>query len=120
MTTITILPDSPTTQPTTYRAIAGDRQSVGRTVGEALDAINAQLADAEKSTLVVVQHLRPDQFFTAAQQQRLQELMARWRAARDGGTILPPEEQTELNALVEAELRAATLRAAALVRGLAP
>jgi hypothetical protein len=33
---------------------------------------------------------------------------------------LPPEEQAELNALVEAELRAATARAAAPVRPDAP
>ena len=26
---------------------------------------------------------QPDEFFTAEQQQRLQELMTRWRAARD-------------------------------------
>ncbi len=120
MTTIAIVPDNPGTQPTNYRAIAGDRQSVGRTAGEALDALTAQLDESEKGTLVVVQHLRPDQFFTAEQQDRLRELMARWRAARDAQTSLPPEEQAELDALVEAELRAATARAAALARELTP
>jgi hypothetical protein len=120
MTTIAIVPDNPGTQPTNYRAIAGDRQSVGRTAGEALDALTAQLDESEKGTLVVVQHLRPDQFFTAEQQDRLRELMARWRAARDAQTSLPADEQAELDALVEAELRAATARAAALARGLTP
>lgn len=64
--------------------------------------------------------MRPDHFFTTEQQQRLQQLMARWRAARDAGSALPPEEQAELQALVEAEVRAATERAAALLRELAP
>jgi hypothetical protein len=57
-----------------------------------------------------------DAWFTAEQQQRLQELMDRWRTARDSGIRLAPEEQAELDALVEAELRAATARSADLVR----
>ena len=59
--------------------------------------------------------MRPDELFTAAQQERMAELLARWRAARDAGTPLPPEEQAELDALVEAERRAACDRSAALV-----
>jgi response regulator of citrate/malate metabolism len=58
--------------------------------------------------------MRPDELFTAEQQQRLAELLARWRAARDTGASLPPQEQAELDALVQAELRAATERSAAL------
>ena len=56
-----------------YRAIAhpGKAQSVGRTAGEALDALTAQLADEETGTLVVVQQMRPDRFFTEAQVARL-------------------------------------------------
>ena len=46
--------------------------------------------------------------------------MARWRKARDAKTCLPPEEQKELEALIEAEVQAAAQRAAALVRELAP
>lgn len=56
------------------------------------------------------QSFRPDQFFTAAQQQRLKELMDRWRAARDHGKLLPVGEQTELESLIETELQAATQR----------
>src|SRR5437667_1433039 len=107
MTTNAILPDSPGAQGTRYRAIAGRKQSVGRTAGEALDALTPQLDESQAGTLVVVQQLRPDQFFTAEQQQRLQELMARWRQARDTGKSLPPAESAELEALVAAELRAA-------------
>lgn len=54
-------------------------------------------------------------FFTAEQQVRLSELMDLWRAARDRRQTLPPEQQAELDSLVEAELRAATERTAALV-----
>jgi len=120
MTTIAIVPESPGTQGTQYRAIAGNKQSVGRTAGEALDALAPQLDEAEAGTLVVVQQLRPDHYFTAEQQKRLGELMTRWRKARDAGTPLTAPEQAELDALVEAELRAAANRAGALVHRLAP
>lgn len=74
----------------------------------------AQLSEDEASALIIVQSLRPDRFFNATQQQRLVELVGRWRMARDKGKSLPTAQQVELEALVEAELRAATDRAAAL------
>ena len=117
MTTIAILPESPGSPTTTYRAVAGNKQSVGKSTGQALDALTAQLSDAESGTLVVVQSLRPDHFFTAAQQQRLEELMARWRSARDSNTPFPALEQAELEALVETELAAAVERTKALLPG---
>lgn len=120
MTTISILPESTDASSTKYRAAAGELQSVGNTVGEALDGLWAKLDDPDKTTLVVVQPLRPDRFFTAQQQKRLQELMIRWRAARDSGSALPSGEQAELDALLETEMRAAQQRAAALVDGLSP
>jgi hypothetical protein len=58
--------------------------------------------------------MQPDKLFSAEQQQRLAELMTNWRIARDAGTSLPPEEQAELDALVEVELRAACQRSATL------
>jgi hypothetical protein len=61
----------------------------------------------------------PDRFFSEPQQQRLEELMARWRQARDSGRALSPEDQAELEGLIEAELRAAGERAA-IGRDLAP
>jgi len=67
---------------------------------------------------VIVQNLRPDRFFDADQQQRLAELMARWRAARDAGTSLPTTEQAELDALIEEELRGSAKRTAALLHEL--
>lgn len=103
-----------------YRAAAGDKQSVGRTAGEALDALVSQLPTDQAGTIVIVQDLRPDRFFTAAQRERLSELMDRWRAARDAGASLDPAEQAELDALVEAELHGSAERAAAVAHGLAP
>jgi hypothetical protein len=97
-----------------YHAVFGEKHSRGATAGEALDALTAQLPKGETGLIVIVQGHRPDRFFTAAQQQRLTDLMEHWRDARDRGEPLPPLEQSELNALVEAELRAAAERAAAL------
>jgi hypothetical protein len=101
----------------TYRAVARNAQSTGRTAGEALDALIAQLGQEEAGTLIIVQLQRPDRFFSA-QQQRLEELMSHWRAARDADGAMPPEEQAELEKLVEAELRAADERARALLNEL--
>jgi hypothetical protein len=97
-----------------YHASAGTKHAQGKTAGEALDALTAQLSAEETSTLVIVQSLRPDSFFTMVQQQRLTLLMERWRNARDRGQILPANEQAELETLIEAELQAAAARAAAL------
>jgi hypothetical protein len=111
MTAITILPEKLGTVETRYRALAGERESVGRSVGEALDALTSQLSEDEAGMLVVIQNLRPDSFFTAAQQQRLEELMSRWRTARDSGGSLVEEEQAELQSLIDEELNAARRRA---------
>ena len=126
MTTVAILPLSDANGERLYRAIAlgaryanaGDKQSTGKTAGEALDALTAQLEGSELGTLLLIQSFRPDWFFSAGQQQRLSELMSLWRTARDEGKILPPEQQAELDRLVEAELKAATARTAALVQQL--
>ena len=71
-------------------------------------------------TLIIVRKMGPDRFFTAEQQQRLDQLMTAWRAARDTGNPLSPDEQAELEPLVDAEVRAATERAAAWSHRLAP
>jgi hypothetical protein len=83
-----------------------------------LDALTAQLSADEVSTLIIVQSLRPDRFFTAAQQQRLDALMARWRTLRDRGAPLPADDYAELEALIAAELQASAARAAALADAL--
>jgi len=118
VTKIAILPEPSTKGGTIYRAVADGHQAVAKTAGAALDALTAQLAPEECGTLVVVQNHRPDQFFTAQQQNRLAELMTRWRMARDSGKSLSPPEQAELNSLVEAELQASGRRAAAALADL--
>lgn len=114
MTEVAILPQRRPSGGTEYRAVAGDRQAVADTAGKALDALTAILAEDEPGTMVVLPSFRPDSFFTAEQQDRLRELMGRWRAARDAGRSLPAEEQSELETLVDAELRASGDRAAAI------
>lgn len=75
MTTVAILPISDTNGRKLYRAVAGDKQSIGKTPGEALDALTAQLECDEFSTLLIIQSFRPDWFFSAKQQQFLSELI---------------------------------------------
>ncbi len=110
MTTITILPEEKK-----FRAVAGKKQSVGRTAGEALDALTAQLGDDESGTLLVIQNQRPDKFFGSEEQNRLSELMSKME-----DQTLSAEEATELEKLVEAELNGARRRAEELVGGLKP
>ncbi len=113
MARVAILP-VPTDGGISYHAVAGDKHAQGKTPGEALDALTVQFSQSELGTLVIVQNLHPDAFFSATQQQRLAELMERWRRVLDVGQNLLPAEQLELDALVEAELRASAARAAAL------
>lgn len=118
MTKVAILPEPSVEGDTMYRAVAGRHQAVAKTAGGALDALTAQLSPEESGTLVVVQNHRADQFFTAQQQQQLEELMRRWRTARDTGKALSSSEQAELNALVDAEVQASGERAAAALADL--
>lgn len=118
MTTVSILSVSNDKGDRTYRAIAGDKQSVGKTAGQALDALTAQLGESECGVLLVIQNFQPDKFFTVQQQARLSELMSLYQNARNQGQHLLPEQQAELEKLVEAELQAATLRTAAIVQQL--
>ena len=77
MTKVAILPIPAEQGALSYRAIAGEKHAQGKTAGEALDALTAQLSADEASTLVIVQSLRPDRFFIAAQQERLTALSHR-------------------------------------------
>jgi hypothetical protein len=114
MKTVAIIPETPGAPDSKYWAISGDLQSTGKTAGAALDSLSEKLPQSDSGTLIVVQHHRPDSFFGADQCNRLRDLMARWRAARDANSPLPAAEQQELESLIEAELRAATSRAAAM------
>ncbi len=97
-----------------YRAVSGRNQAMGRTAGEALDALASQLPQTHFETLVIVGKMSPDQFFSAEQRSRLQELMALRGEAIAGNSSLTAREEAELEGLVDAELRAATQRAEAL------
>lgn len=114
MTKVAILPVTTNQGDKSYHAIAGRKQSAGATAGAALDALTAQLSADETSTIVIIQSFRPDQFFTATQQKRLDELMVRWRTAQIDGALFSKQEQAELELLIEVELAAATQRAATL------
>jgi hypothetical protein len=111
MTMIAILPE----KINGFRAIAGKKESRGRTAGEALDALTKQLANDEGNLFVIVQKHKADEFFDETQQKRLTELMRRKSAGK-----LTSDEKTELEQLIEAELRAATRRAENLAGGLLP
>ncbi|GBE91850.1 hypothetical protein [Nostoc cycadae] len=101
MKTVAILPISDAKGEKSYRAIAGDKHSVGKTAGQALDALTAQLDEIEFSALLIIQSFRSDSFFSAEQQERLSELMNLWRLARDQQQQLPPEQQAELDRLLK-------------------
>ncbi len=119
VTLVAILPVPKASGEIAYHALAGDKQSHGKTAGQALDALTTQLREDEAGTLVIVQHHRPDSYFGATKQRRLAELMTRWRAARDSGATLPAEQQAELDALIEEEVNASAMRTAALARDVA-
>jgi len=92
------------------KAVRGGQQSVGRTRGEAIDALTPQLNLADDDELYLVAEMKPDSFFTAEQINRLQELVAK----ADAGT-LSSDEDAEYAALVETELTASGQRVAALM-----
>ncbi len=102
-----------------YRAVAGRNQAMGRTAGEALDTLSTQLPGEEADTLVIVRNMIPDRFFTAEQRRRLEQLMGLRREALAGNSRWDAEDEAELEGLIDAEVRAATERAAALFRDLA-
>jgi hypothetical protein len=118
MTTVAILPISSVSGEKSYRAIAGDKQSTGKTAGQALDSLTTQLGESDFTGMLIIQSFQPDLLFSAEQQKRLTELMNLWRITRDRGQELPTEQQIELDNLVEAELKAATKRTELLMQPL--
>lgn len=114
MTTVTIFP-VPTKKGTrSYFAIAGKKQSFGKTAGAALDALTQQLSEREAGTLVIIQNQFPDEFFGEEQKKRLASLMDQWREARERGETLPEQEQALLDQLIETELLASANRTKAI------
>jgi hypothetical protein len=114
ITTIEIIREENAAQQTVYRALSGDQQVTSATPGQALDTLERMLATqgqaGAEGLVVIVQRFRPDVFFSAAQQQRLQTLMERFHAATAASTALSADEQRELEQLVDAEWQAAIAR----------
>ena len=113
MTKVATLPISTATGDIAYHAIAVDKQAHGKMAGVALDALAAQLPKEETGTFVIVHSLQTASLVETSK--RLVELMARWRAARDVGITLAIPEHTELDTLIEEEIRASVKLTAALL-----
>lgn len=114
MTAILIRPDDAPTDTRRFRAVAGPRQAVGRTMGEALDALTTDWLDGDAPpAAVLIQRFTPDAFFSAAQHERLQDLLARRHT-------LSFDERRELEGLIDAELDATVARTEDVARAGTP
>lgn len=60
MTTVAILPISNINGEKSYRAIAGDKQSTGKTAGQALDSLITQLGETNFNGMIIIQNYHPD------------------------------------------------------------
>jgi hypothetical protein len=120
MTKVAVYHDSAGRESMPYRAVSGRNQGMGRTAGEALDALASQLPREDAECFVIVRSMSPDRFFDAERRNRLEALMALKREAIAGNPRLTDLEEAELEQLVDAELRAATERATALFHDLTP
>jgi hypothetical protein len=108
MVSILVRPEDGEAGEIRFRASAGDRQTFGRTMGEALDALVADWSDEHAETAVLIQRFRPDRHFTESQHSRMAELL-------DRKALLSPGERTELEALIDAELDATVARTDGLI-----
>src|SRR6185437_2399346 len=86
-----------------YRAVSGRYQAMGRTAGEALDALASRFPQDDAHLVVIVRNMSPDRFFSAGQRGRLEALMASKREAIAGNSRLTAQEETELEQRVDAE-----------------
>lgn len=113
MTTIYIVPEV-TNEQTVYRAICGSIQTTGFTPGQALDSTLQTLTE-QGDTVVILQRFCPDDLFTGEQQKQLVKQMEQFHKAVDTGKTLSPQQQQELENLVETELEAALTRSARIL-----
>jgi hypothetical protein len=118
MTKVAVYHESADSETLPYRAVSGRNTAMGRTAGEALDALASQLPVEDADTFVIVRNMSPDRFFGAQQRRRLEDLMALKREAVAGTSTMSAQEEAELEQLVDAEVRAATDRAVALFHDL--
>lgn len=94
-----------TTENNRFRAKSDDKESYGQTIGQAIDALNEKFENFDNKTLYILQKFQPDEFFTAAQQKRMSELLDKLRLAQEGKVEFSLEEKAELEELVAAELK---------------
>lgn len=87
-----------------FRAVSGKKHSVGKTIGEAVDALVSQFENSEEESIFISPRFQPDDFFTIQQQERLSHLMNKLHLAEVENKEMPPEEKAELEKLIEAEL----------------
>jgi hypothetical protein len=120
MTKVAVYHEPVESQGLPYRAVSGQNTAMGRTAGDALDALASQLPVEDADTFVIVRNMRPDRFFSAQQRRRLEDLMALKREAVAGNSPMSAQEEAELEQLVDAEVQAATARAVALFHDLEP
>jgi hypothetical protein len=120
MTKVAVYHDPVDSETFPYRAVAGRSTAMGRTAGEALDALASQLHIEDTDTFVIVRNMSPDRFFSAEQRRRLEDLMALKREAVARNGRMSAQEEAELEQLVDAEVKAATDRAVALFHDLEP
>jgi len=96
-----------------FRAVAGSHQSLGRTPGEALDSLLADEKLGVDSSMILIQRFVPDSYFTQAQYDQMKALLDR----RDS---LTPEENAQLDSLIDAELEATISRSQSLSNRMKP
>ena len=109
MRTVLVLPNHQKGR--NFHAVSGEKESFGKTVGEAVDSLTSQFENGGDETLYIVQRFSPDEFFTAEQQKRLAYLMNKLHEAQNRNEKLPPEEREELEKLIEVELEGSGRRA---------
>jgi hypothetical protein len=109
MDTITILPNENDGKAISFSAMTSDHEAVGRTAGEALDALTSK-THSEICEPIIIQQFQADRYFSEAQRQRLTELMSHWHQARDANAELSPDLRGELERLLDEEMLGATKR----------
>lgn len=111
---VSIRPDEDKDVAPYFRAIADNYEAAGRTAGEALDALNAKFGTGERRSLVVIQQIGGDAYFSEAQYDRMRVLLDK----RNALGALTDAEQAELEGLAREELLASAKRSEVLANAL--
>lgn len=67
MATISLLPENQADGEIIWRAVAGEKESVGKTAGEALDELMSRMDQENSVTPIVARQMGPDESFTQHQ-----------------------------------------------------